>query len=163
MSKERMIQLAQPENMTNKEGYEVPENEVDFEYFVASGPGGQHRNKTASAARGDWNIDLNFKGTQEEKDRVIEFLSIKYPGKLLTNDKGQKFLRVEYTNRRSQFQNKSEAMKNMNEILSAAMEIVLPRNTEIPKDVKKKADRRRLDDKKRAKEIKKGRAYQEAM
>jgi len=95
--------------------------ECDEEFFIASGPGGQHRNKTESGVR------LHHRPT----------------GVLVTA-----------TERRSQSQNRGEALDRMRERLAALGHEPKPRRATKPTRGSKL---RRLDEKKRRSETKAGR------
>lgn len=95
--------------------------DCDEEFFVAGGPGGQHRNKTASGVR------------------------------LLHRPTG---ILVTATERRSQAQNRGEALTRLRERLAAMGHEPKKRHATKPTYGSKL---RRLDDKKRRAEVKRGR------
>ncbi len=126
----------------------IPENEVEFDTMRSGGAGGQSVNTTDSAARGIWNIDKYFTGTPEEKARVIEYLKKNHPKHLKENELGEQLLQAKSQTQKSQLQNKGNALERMNELMAMAMEVREERVEVIPKKVKDRADRKRLDEKK---------------
>jgi protein subunit release factor B len=87
--------------------------ECDEEFFVASGPGGQHRNKTASGVR------LTHRPTE---------------------------ISVTATERRSQAQNRSEALERLRDALAQLSFVPKQRRATKPT---RSSQRRRLDEKRR--------------
>jgi ribosome-associated protein len=96
--------------------------ECDEQFFIASGPGGQHRNKTETGVR------LTHRPTR---------------------------LTVTATERRSQLQNRREALDRLRDALRKASYVAPRRRATKPT---KGSQRRRLDEKKKHSEKKQGRS-----
>ncbi len=163
MTKERMIQLASIESKNENSMNIISENEIEFETMRSGGSGGQSVNTTDSAVRGTWNIDKYFSGTEEEKVRVIEYIEKNNPKHLKRGEHGELLLVAKSQTQKSQLQNKANALERMNELMTLAMEVREERIEIMPRNVKAKSDRRRLDDKSMAAKLKRSRAYKEAM
>ncbi|TMD62434.1 MAG: peptide chain release factor-like protein [Chloroflexi bacterium] len=98
------------------------ERDCDVEFFIASGPGGQHRNKVETGVR------------------------------LLHRPSG---MVVTATERRSQHANREMAFQRMAERLEEQQKVVIPRKATRPNAASR---RRRLEEKRRAGQIKRQRA-----
>jgi ribosome-associated protein len=105
-------------------------------------------NTTDSAVRGTWNIDQHFTGKPTDQERAIEYLRKNHPKHLKENERGERLLVAKSQTEKSQLQNKSNAVERMNELLDQALFVQEERVEEMPKKVKEKVDRQRLDRKK---------------
>lgn len=138
----------------------VPEHEISFDTMRSSGSGGQSVNTTDSAVRGVWNLSKGFVGTEEEKARVIAFLDKTNPKHLKRNDDGEVFLVAKSQTQKSQLQNKGHVINKMNELLAEALKVREERIETMPRNIKRKINRKRLDEKARVSMIKKSRGNQ---
>lgn len=122
----------------NKEK-EASRKEWEIERMRASGPGGQHMQKTESRVRVRWNFVVSLEFTEEEKERLRQSFPKGY---------------IEATSQRSRFQQKNLALarEEARERAAAALAPVPDRvPTQVPRDEKA----RRLEEKKRVAERKK--------
>lgn len=137
----------------------ISEHEISFDTMRSGGSGGQSVNTTDSAVRGVWSINGCFVGTPEEKARVIAYLEKNHP-KHIKEDEGEFFLVAKSQTQKSQLQNKGHVIDKMNELLAEGLKIQEPRIETIPRNIKRKMDRKRLDEKARVSMIKKFRGNQ---
>ncbi|MFP4687199.1 MAG: peptide chain release factor-like protein [bacterium] len=92
----------------------INKNDVEFETSRSGGPGGQHVNRRATAAR------LRAKiGELPLSDEEKELLRENLPPRFLV--KGDEFI-IENSDSRSQQQNKKNALKQANEAIEKALE-----------------------------------------
>ena len=127
----------------NKEKIIIPEEELVYEYFRSSGPGGQSVNKTATGVRVRFNLEKSEIFTPEGKERIKNAL------KNRINESGE--LLVENEETRSQFQNKNKAYERLLTLISEALEEGKER---IPTKIPEATKRKRVDDKKKVSEKK---------
>lgn len=120
-------------------------NEFKFEFARSSGPGGQHVNKTNSAAILRWNVaeSLSFSGEQK--------LKLQY--KLKTTQEGDVVIRSEEY--RDQEKNKKRCLEKLDEAIDRALFIPKKRKPTKPSRSQKE---KRIKAKKIRSEVKKSRA-----
>lgn len=122
----------------------IPEEEIEYEYFRSSKPGGQNVNKLNTAVRLRFNLDKSNYFSVEEKAKIKEKLKNKI------NEKGEIILENEET--RSQFQNKNNVYEKLIELISQALEEGVER---IPTKISENMKNKRLQEKKKISEKKK--------
>jgi ribosome-associated protein len=109
--------------------FQVPENELRFRAVRASGPGGQHVNKTSTKINLSWDVGQSGSLSDTDKRRVME--------KLTNRIDAQGVLHVTSGGRRSQLQNRATAMRRLNELVTKALHVPKPRKrTRLPKKAK---------------------------
>ncbi|MEM6631416.1 MAG: alternative ribosome rescue aminoacyl-tRNA hydrolase ArfB [Bacteroidota bacterium] len=123
----------------------IPESEYEWEAIRASGPGGQHVNKVASA------IHLRFNIKQSSLPKWIKERLLKAPDKRIS---GEGIVHIKVSRSRSQRRNLDEAVKRLNSLVSKAYEIPKKRKATRPS---RKAIEKRLQSKARRSEVKKNR------
>jgi len=121
----------------------IPLSEIQFEYVLSRGPGGQHVNRTLSGVRIRWNPMLSSALTMDQRNRLIEKV-----GPSL-NAEGEIVLRCDEF--RSQEQNKQRCLEKLAELVAKALVRPKPRKKTKPK---KSAVRKRLEKKRRHSEKK---------
>ena len=130
-----------------KNGISIPYHELEITTSRSGGPGGQHVNKTESRITIRWNVKKTSALTELLKERVLKNLESR-----LTADGD---LIIHNSESRSQLQNKKNALAHLAAIVRKALFVPKKRmKTKIPKKAKEK----RLRDKKRRGDIKKGRS-----
>ena len=136
-------------NIPIKNGIEIPYHELEIRTSRSGGPGGQSVNKTETRITVRWNIKKTSAFPERLKERVLKNLESR-----LTADGD---LIIHNSESRSQLQNKKNALAHLASIIHKALFVPKKRmKTKIPKKAKEK----RLQDKKRRGEIKKGRSKQ---
>ena len=122
------------------------QSEIKFQTTRSGGKGGQNVNKVETAVIAYFNIE----GSQLLDEKQKEILKHKLSNRI--NSEGE--LWVKSQTFRTQLENKEEAARKINELITSAHKNKKSRiATKIPKQVKQK----RLDSKKRNAEIKSGR------
>jgi len=122
--------------------YKLPTKDCDFRYVLASGPGGQHVNKTATAV--ELRIPLPKLGLPIN---VLKRLHAQQRGRINKEHE----LIVQASSHRSQLQNKDDAIRRAEKLISAAFQV--PKERRATKPTASSA-RRRVDAKKRRGKIK---------
>ncbi len=115
----------------------VPENEIHIEFVRSSGPGGQKVNKTSSKAQLRWNVDDSSVFSDIEKERIKERLHNRL------NAEGEIVLSSDQE--RSQFQNKTNVIARLQQLIRDALTIETERVETTPS---KSSDEKRLKAKK---------------
>lgn len=123
----------------------IPENELSFEFTRSGGPGGQHVNKTSSAALLRWNILSTEAFTTPQKERLISKLKYSQSGDIII--RSEEF--------RDQERNKARCLEKLNDILVKALHIPKKRKATKPTRSQKE---KRLKGKKIRSEVKKSRS-----
>jgi ribosome-associated protein len=124
----------------------IAEDELDFEFIRASGPGGQNVNKVSTAVR----LRFDVRGSASLPDDVRERL-IRLAGKRVGEDG---FLAIHARSHRTQDANRREAIDRLVELIQRACEKPKPRRATRPTAASRK---RRLEAKRRRGETKEGR------
>ncbi len=117
-------------------GASISEDEISYEFSRASGPGGQHVNRTASRAVLCFDVFGSPSLTPEQKARILD--------KLGGRVSSEGVLRVARSNRRSQKANRDEALRAFALLLAQALEPETPR---VPTKAGREVHRRRLKSK----------------
>ena len=132
------------EDLPIRPGVVIPGAELWFVASRASGPGGQHVNKTSSRVTLCWNLEESTALGERRKGLVRTRL-----GSRLTREG---ILQVSVESERSQYRNRLLARERLAELLAEALEEAKPRRpTRIPRSVQ----RRRVTDKRKRGERKK--------
>lgn len=126
----------------------IPDEEFQFEFIRAGGPGGQNVNKVATAAQLRFNARNSPSLAEDVKERLIELA-----GTRATNDG---ILIIEAKNHRTQEQNRAEAILRLTALIQQALEKPKPRKKTKPGV---SASAARVFEKKRRGEIKRIRQY----
>ncbi len=116
----------------------IPPAELQEEFILSSGPGGQNVNKVSSAVRISWNIANSTAVPDDLKERLLERL-----GGRLTTDGA---LAVESRVHRSQLLNREEARERLAAIIRGAL--IVPRKRRPTKPTRASIEKR-LDSKKK--------------
>ena len=122
-------------------GGTVPTSDIEWSFDSSGGPGGQHANR--SSTRVEASIDLSTAGTIKPKTRD-----------LLLKRLGQR-VQVVVGTTRSQARNRDIAIDRLQKRLEDGLATIKPRKPTLPS---RAARYRRLDDKRRRSEIKRGRS-----
>ncbi len=92
----------------------IPDEEIQFEFIRAGGPGGQNVNKVATAAQLRFDVNNSPSLAADVKERLI-----KLAGKRITEDG---ILVIEAKNHRTQEQNRAEAILRLTALIQQALE-----------------------------------------
>ena len=93
----------------------LDESELAFEYYKATGPGGQNINKVSSGVRLRFNVQRTEFLDAKEKERLRKMSAHR-----LTEDGN---LLIEAHRYRTQFQNRTDAVKRLVSLLNSAIRI----------------------------------------
>ena len=104
--------------------FQIPEDELRFRAVRASGPGGQHVNKTSTKINLSWDVGQSGSLSDPDKRRVME--------KLTNRIDAQGVLHVTSGGRRSQLQNREAAIRRLNELVTKALHVPKPRKRTRP-------------------------------
>ena len=122
--------------------YILPIKVCEFRYVLGSGPGGQHVNKTATTV--ELRAPLAKLGLPPG---VMRRLLAQQSGRI---NKARELV-VQASSRRSQLQNKEEAVRRVEKVITAAYQVPKQRQATKPTAASK---RRRVDKKKRRSSVK---------
>jgi ribosome-associated protein len=116
----------------------IPVRELTYRAVRASGPGGQHVNRSATKVELWWNAETSPSLTETQRARVLERLGSRLDAR------GR--LRLTASGSRSQKQNRERVAKRFQVLLAAALR---PRKVRKRTTVPGRAKRARLEDKRR--------------
>ena len=125
----------------------IDENELEFSFIRADGPGGQNVNKVASAVQLRFDVEHSDSLPEEVKLRLV-----KLAGKRVTQDG---ILIIEAKRYRTQERNREDALERFKTLVQKAVEEPKSRKKTKPT---KASQEERLKEKKRRGEIKKARS-----
>lgn len=124
----------------------IPESELEFRYVRSGGPGGQHANKTSTKVELTWDVSTSAALGPRQRARLFENLGRRI--------EPSGILRVRSDRHRSQTRNREDATERLCELVERGLAIRKDRVATGPTNSSK---RKRLDQKKRRSEIKRGR------
>lgn len=122
----------------------IPEAEIAIAFARGSGPGGQNVNKTETKVEARWHVGASMSVTDDEK----MLLRAKLGNRLTVGDE----LVVTASEERSQEQNRSRAVKRLQDIVRRAL---TPEKRRIPTKPTRASRKRRLEVKARRSRVKK--------
>ena len=126
----------------------IPKDELKFTASRSSGPGGQHVNKVSTRVTLRFNVPNSPSLTAEQKHLIFDHLATRI------NKEG--VLRVVCQRTRSQAANKALALERFVDFLQQAFR---PRVQRKPTKISPAGKERRIDEKKRRSQVKRGRAW----
>ncbi len=129
-----------------REGRWIPWNEIQLRQQTRGGPGGQHSNRSATAVELRWSVMESHALNDFEKD-------------LLTSNSSSKLdkdgiLRIVASEERSAARNRDRALERLAEWLATALH---RKKARTPTKPTKASKNRRLDEKKKRSQLKRGR------
>ncbi|MEV4258517.1 alternative ribosome rescue aminoacyl-tRNA hydrolase ArfB [Spirillospora sp. NPDC049652] len=125
----------------------IPETELTWRFSRSSGPGGQHVNTSSTAAELSFDVANSPSLPEPLRARALERLSGRLVGGVLS-------IRAE--EQRSQLRNREAAKARLAAVLSDA--IAPPPKKRIPKKMPRGINERRLENKRRRSDVKRGRS-----
>lgn len=123
----------------------IPDDELGWRFSRSSGPGGQHVNTTDTRVEVSWDLAATTALTDAQRALATERLSSRLVGTVLT---------VASSQYRSQHRNREAARVRLEELVASAIVPPRPRRATRPS---RSSQRRRLDEKKRRGDVKRGR------
>lgn len=107
----------------------IPLDEVEITSSRASGPGGQHVNRTDSRISVRWNITASKTLTEQQREHLL--------AKLQTQLNSDGNIAIHCSTSRSQIQNKEEALVRLADVIRKALHVPKKRMaTKIPRSIK---------------------------
>ncbi len=127
----------------------IPRSELTYRATRASGPGGQHVNKSSTRIELWWDVAGSPSVSEAQRVRLLR--------RLATRVDGEGLLRIVSTEMRSQLRNREAATARLCELLEAALRVPKPRRKTRPSRAAKAArlesKRRRADTKARRRPV----------
>lgn len=109
--------------MRINENLAIDEREIEERFLRASGPGGQHVNKTESA------VQLRFDVARSALDPAVKKRLVRLAGSRMTKDG---ILLIQADNQRSQERNRAEARERLRRLIERALTPPKPRKKTRP-------------------------------
>ena len=125
----------------------IPADELELRFTPSGGPGGQHANRSATRVEVVWNVDRS-RALGDRQRRAIR-------SKLRHRIDASGNIRVASDARRSQLMNRQDALRRLAQLLGDAL---VPAKDRIETRPTRASTERRLQDKRRRAEIKRGRS-----
>lgn len=125
--------------------FHLPENELTWRFSRSSGPGGQHVNTTDTRVELVWSLAATTSLSSSQKERVAHHLRHRVTEGEIT---------IVASQYRSQHRNREDARVRLEDLITKALVPPKARHATKPS---KAARQRRLDDKKRRGDLKRGR------
>jgi ribosome-associated protein len=125
--------------------FHLPENELTWRFSRSSGPGGQHVNTTDTRVELVWSLDATASLSPAQKEWVARHLRHRIVNGEIT---------VVASQYRSQHRNREDARVRLEELVTRAL--IPPKSRHATKP-SRAARQRRMDDKKRRGDLKRGR------
>jgi ribosome-associated protein len=125
--------------------FHLPENELTWRFSRSSGPGGQHVNTTDTRVELVWSLDATASLSPAQKEWVARHLRNRIVNGEIT---------VVASQYRSQHRNREDARVRLEELVTRAL--IPPKSRHATKP-SRAARQRRMDDKKRRGDLKRGR------
>lgn len=135
-----------PDRKTEPMAFAVPEAELNITFARSGGPGGQNVNKRDTKAVLKWNVGVSSVLTDEQKTLV----RAKLPNRI--NTEGE--IVIHYDQERLQNQNRSGAIRVLNQLIEEAIHVDAERKATKPS---RGAQTRRMDEKTKDGRTKQGR------
>lgn len=126
----------------------IPYSELNFEFSRSGGPGGQHVNKTNSAAVLRWNVDATLAFSEDQKIKLQEKLKLTNTGEIIVRSEES----------RDQEKNKKKCLEKLDSILEKALFVQKNRKATKPSRAQRE---KRIKTKKIRSEVKKMRSKKE--
>lgn len=123
----------------------APDDELSWRFSRSSGPGGQHVNTTDTRAEVSWDLGTTSALSDSQRELALQRLASRLTGTTLT---------VASSQYRSQHRNREAARVRLEALVAAAVVPDRPRRATRPS---RSSQRRRLDEKKRRGDVKRGR------
>ena len=123
----------------------IPDSEIVLRYSRSGGPGGQHANKTSTKAEWSWNVAESSALGPRQRARLLHNLR-------RLDSSGT--LRITSDTHRSQLRNREEVIERLRALVGDALQV---RKSRIATQPSKGAKQRRLEQKRRRSEVKRGR------
>jgi ribosome-associated protein len=128
--------------------FTVPEKELRFRAGPASGPGGQHVNRSSTRVEVRWDISNSSSISESQRELLLR--------KLASRIDSSGTLRVTAEDQRSQLRNRETAVERLNDLVNEALDEPPPRKKTRPPAG---AAEKRLAEKRRRSELKRDRRY----
>lgn len=125
----------------------IPEHEIELSFSPSGGPGGQHANKASTRAELVWHVGSSDALGPRQRQRVL--------GALRNRIDGSGRLRLTSDRHRSQLQNRNDVIERFAALVAQAL---VPPKPRVGTKPTRAGTERRLQDKKRRSEIKRGRS-----
>ncbi|UCG88743.1 MAG: aminoacyl-tRNA hydrolase [Gemmatimonadota bacterium] len=130
--------------------FTVPENELRFRAGPASGPGGQHVNRSSTRIEVRWDISSSPSISDSQRELLLR--------KLAARIDSSGVLRVTAEDQRSQLRNREAAIGRLNDLVIEALDEPPPRKKTRPPAA---ATEKRLAEKRRRSELKRERRFRD--
>jgi ribosome-associated protein len=140
------VSTSSPDDVPVAPGVRIPAHELDISAISASGPGGQHVNRSATRIALRWNVRQSQALRDDQRVLVL--------ARLASRLDGEGALRIVAGEYRSQQQNRRAAIERLVQLLSRALIVQKSRKATRPS---RGAVERRLSEKRQRSEVKRQR------